>query len=372
MVSVSTYRSPLLDRSGAAEAPDSETLLDTHGVAWHYGNPLVEQRTARTSGAVIDRSHRTVVEVCGPDAATLLQSLLSQKLDDAPRGFSAQALNLDAHGHILHCVDITRTDKGFYVDAPEPEALELAEYLSQMRFWNDATITPTELGILTALAPSQELLPQSPAWATFTRAYDWRGIPRLDIAAERSAIEEAVESLNLPLAGLMAYTAERVKAVEPELAADLDSRAIPHEIPHWIGRGEHLGAVHLHKGCYRGQETVARVENVGRPPRVLVMAQLDGSAPVSPQAGAEIRRGAQIIGRLGTVVDDCDDGPIALALVKRSVLSHPEEPWTIEGVAASVDTQSLPLAEGEGRGRQAQAQFRRQRGAVIPNDSAPQ
>ncbi len=359
MASVSTYTSPLLGRPGAAEAPDSEALLDAQGVAWHYGNPLVEQRTAKTQGAVIDRSHRQVVSVTGPDAGAFLHSLLSQKLNDAPAGFSGQALNLDAQGHIQHCVDVTRTESGFYLDSPTAEALELVEYLRQMTFWSEVTITPTELGILTILAPRSDLLPESPKEAVFARHYDWRGIPRLDIAVKRSDVESAVEHLGLPLAGLMAYTAQRVKAVEPELAADLDTKTIPHEIPHWIGRGDHLGAVHLHKGCYRGQETVARVENVGRPPRVLVMAQLDGSAPSSPRPGTEIQRGGHSIGRLGTVVDDCDEGPIALALVKRAVLSQPEEPWSIEGVAARLDTQSLPLAEAEGKGREAQARFRR-------------
>ena len=149
----------------------------------------------------------------------------------------------------------------------------------------------------------------------------------------------------------MAYTAARVRAVEPELGVDLDDRSIPHEVPTFIGRGDHLGAVHLQKGCYRGQETVARVENLGRSPRLLVMLQLDGSAPELPSPGADITLGGRKVGRLGTVVQDADYGPIALALVKRSALADPTVPLDISGVAANVDPDSLPADEGERAGR---------------------
>ncbi len=142
---------------------------------------------------------------------------------------------------------------------------------------------------------------------------------------------------------------ERVKALEPE-GPDLDAKTIPHEIPHWIGRDEHLGAVHLTKGCYRGQETVARVDNLGRSPRVMVLLHLDGSAPVAPAVGAEITSGTRTVGRLGTVIHDCDLGPIALALVKRSAL---DSDLTVGDVAVTVDPDSLPVDDGEQRGRAA-------------------
>ena len=148
----------------------------------------------------------------------------------------------------------------------------------------------------------------------------------------------------------MAYTAERVKALEPE-AIDLDEKSIPHEIPHWIGRGERIGAVHLEKGCYRGQETVARVENLGRSPRLVVLLHLDGSAPTMPSPGAEIQAKGRRVGTLGTVIDDCDYGPIALGIVKRSALDAGQV--NIGDVAASIDAESIPVEEGEKAGRAA-------------------
>ncbi|NLA57272.1 MAG: folate-binding protein, partial [Corynebacterium humireducens] len=154
-------------------------------------------------------------------------------------------------------------------------------------------------------------------------------------------------------AGLMAFTAERVRALEPERAADLDEKSIPHEVPSFIGRGDRAGAVHLEKGCYRGQETVARVENLGRSPRVLVMLQLDGSAPENPTPGSDISgpAGGRALGRIGTVVDDCDFGPIALGLIKRSALTGQD--LRVGDVAVMVDPASLPEEQGEQAGRAA-------------------
>ena len=79
-----------------------------------------------------------------------------------------------------------------------------------------------------------------------------------------------------PLAGIWAAEALRVAAWRPRLGFETDHRTIVHEVD-WLRT-----AVHLHKGCYRGQETVARVHNLGRPPRRLVFLHLDGSGHVLP------------------------------------------------------------------------------------------
>ena len=81
-----------------------------------------------------------------------------------------------------------------------------------------------------------------------------------------------------PAAGLLAYEALRVEQHRPRLGFETDHRTIPHELG-WIGT-----AVHLQKGCYRGQETVARVQNLGKPPRRLVFLHLDGSEVHLPRA----------------------------------------------------------------------------------------
>ncbi|MBZ4576321.1 CAF17-like 4Fe-4S cluster assembly/insertion protein YgfZ, partial [Mycobacterium avium] len=156
--------------------------------------------------------------------------------------------------------------------------------------------------------------------------------------------------------GVWAYEAHRVAARRPRLGVDTDERTIPHEVG-WIG-GPGQGAVHLDKGCYRGQETVARVHNLGRPPRMLVLLHLDGSVD-RPATGDPVQAGGRAVGRLGTVVDHVDLGPIALALLKRGL---PADTALATGpqaaVAAVIDPDSLPAAEQIGAGRLAVERLR--------------
>lgn len=339
------YASLLLSTPGAVEL-QGQSLIDASGVPWHYGNPLAEQRAAMERTVCVDRSHRAVVAVSGSEAAEFLNRLLSQKVDDAADGFTASALDLDAQGRILHHVDIAFVKGTFYLDMPSYQRDSLVEYLEKMVFWSQVEIKDADLGVLTLLGPSVDA-PE--VGQVFTRRVEpWSPGQRVDIAVPRERLAEVAAGYEL--AGLMAFTAQRVASGEPEQRADLDEKSISHEAPRLINRGGHLGAVHLEKGCYRGQETVARVENLGRSPRLLVKLQLDGSAPTEPAPGAPITAGARSVGRLGTVVHDADEGPVALGLVKRSALQAPLE---IDGVAAAVDASSLPTDEGEHAGRKA-------------------
>lgn len=340
----------MLSRPGAA--PAQEAVVDAEGVPWHYGAPLKEQLALERNTGVVDRSHRRIIQVQGPEAPTFLNNLLSQKLDDAPEGFSAAALDLDIQGRVLHQADLSYTDGSFYLDLPAAQADTLADFLRKMVFWSQVEISEPELALLTLIGPAPEI-PES-LTPVFSREVDWRGPRRIDLAVPRAELDEAVDKLlaaGAELTGLMAYTALRVRAGEPELAVDLDDKSIPHEVPTWIGRQGRPGAVHLEKGCYRGQETVARVENLGRSPRLLVMLQLDGSAPQDPTPGSAVEFEGRRVGKLGTVIHDCDYGPVALALIKRSALDVGT--LSIGPVAASVDPDSLPTDEGEKAGRAA-------------------
>lgn len=347
------YSSPLLHYPGAA-SHQGPSLLDVEGVAWHYGQPLEEQRAAESGVIVIDRSHRQVIKVSGEDAPTFLNNLLSQKLDDAPVGFTSPALDLDIQGHILHHMDIVRTADAFYLDVPAAQYASLEKFLSMMIFWSKVEVSLADAAVVTLLGPGCGELGVTEPGIVFDRMVDFPGRTRRDIAVPRAKLTATVDGLlaqGARLAGLMAFTAERVRAAEPEMAADLDNKAIPHEVAHWIGRGQRIGAVHLDKGCYRGQETVARVENLGRSPRLLVLLHLDGSAPQRPAIGDDITFGSRRVGRVGTIVDDCDFGPIALALVKRSALDVGQ--LSIGDTAAAIDVDSLPEDEGEKAGRAA-------------------
>jgi tRNA-modifying protein YgfZ len=130
-------------------------------------------------------------------------------------------------------------------------------------------------------------------------------------------------------AGMWAYEALRVEARRPRLGFDTDHRTIPHEIG-LIGT-----AVHLDKGCYRGQETVARVHNLGRPPRRLVLIHLAGESDELPEPGAPIESGGRSVGFVGTAVHHYELGPIALAVVKRSLPDEAE--LSVAGSPVTID-----------------------------------
>jgi tRNA-modifying protein YgfZ len=177
-------------------------------------------------------------------------------------------------------------------------------------------------------------------------------VPRGDSAGWRDRLTRA----GVRPGGVWAYEAHRVAALRPRLGVDTDERTIPHEVG-WIG-GPGAGAVHLDKGCYRGQETVARVHNLGKPPRMLVLLHLDGSVD-RPSTGDPVLAGGRALGRLGTVVDHVDLGPIALALVKRGVPADTALATGPDGaVAAVIDVDSLPAADQIGAGRLAVERLR--------------
>ena len=156
----------------------------------------------------------------------------------------------------------------------------------------------------------------------------------------------------------MAFEALRVEALRARLGVDTDDRTIPHEAG-WIG-----SAVHLEKGCYRGQETVARVANLGRPPRRLVLLHLDAGDEHLPVTGDPVLLDGRRVGRVGTVVQHHELGPVALALVKRSV---PVDAVLVAGVderaaPASIDPDSVPPEDGSpppGRAAQIRGGLRR-------------
>jgi folate-binding protein YgfZ len=156
--------------------------------------------------------------------------------------------------------------------------------------------------------------------------------------------------------GVWTYEAHRVAAVRARLGVDTDERTIPHEVG-WIG-GPGLGAVHLDKGCYRGQETVARVHNLGKPPRMLVLLHLDGSVD-RPETGDPVRAGGRAVGRLGTVVDHVDLGPVALALLKRGLPADTAlTTGADDAVSAAIDADTVPAAGEIGAGRLAVERLR--------------
>jgi folate-binding protein YgfZ len=364
---VRTTSSPLLTTAGAVPNPDD---APDAGVAWHYGDPLREQRTAERAVAVVDRSNRFVLSITGEERLSWLHTISSQHVANLGDGHSAENLSLDLNGRIEHHFVQTDLDGVTWIDTEATSGADLLNFLQKMVFWAKAEPKPApDMAVLTLLGPDArrprflealgiaELPGTYEATALpgggFLRTMPWPGEHAWDLVVPRDRLVhwwQVLTDAGAAPAGTWAFDALRVTALRPRLGVDTDDRTIPHEVG-WIGGVAEEGAVHLDKGCYRGQETVARVHNLGKPPRHLVLLHLDGSADARPAPGDAITAGGRAVGRVGTVVDHHELGPIALALVKRAVPADA----TLEAgnTPAAIDADSMPRHDEYQPGRAA-------------------
>ena len=344
-------RPPMLDLPGAVEAqwPDE-------GVAAHYGDPMREQRVMSEQPSLVDRSNRGVVKVTGPDRLSWLHSLTSQHLQRLAPGETRQALILSPQGHLEHHLTLTDDGAATWIHVEPRTAPALAEYLNSMRFMLRVEVEDLSGALVVqslAYAPEEKSSNPSkssdgtiPAegvwggWSPHARGGPGGAPPQGDTAAAAVMhgsfhIDLLVEpgatgklAATYPVAGLWAFEAARIAAGIPRPGLDTDHKTLPHEI------GLIDDAVHLSKGCYRGQETVARIHNLGHPPRRLVLLHLDGSVDRLPAHGAPITtaEGAQV-GFVGSAARHFELGPIGLGLVKRSVPT--DATLLADGVAAA-------------------------------------
>ena len=287
------------------------------GVAWHYGDPLGEQRALDRGEGFVDLSHRPVIEVAGDDRLTWLHTLTSQHVSELQPDVWTQALVLDANGRVEHHLDLVDDGERVLAHIEPGTADALLDYLQKMVFWSKVEVRMRDdLGVVWRPGPS--------------------GMDGADAFA--FVAQDAVAATDGSPAGTWAYEALRVVAGRPRLGFDTDHRTIPAEV-NWIG-----DAVHLEKGCYRGQETVARVHNLGKPPRRLVRLHLDGSADVLPSRGDALVFDGRAVGFVGTVAQHHELGPVALGLLKRQI---PDGAGVVARAvsdgAASGDTASDPV-----------------------------
>jgi len=299
--------SPLLATTGAvaAEFPDV-------GVAAHYGDPYAEQRALAQTAGLVDRSNRDIVKITGPDRLGWLNSLSTQRLDQLPPGRAEQTLILSPHGHVEHHLSLVDDGTHTWIHVESGEAGTLVGFLESMRFMLKVEVADVsaDFAVLTAMGPSAHPGVADSAAAAMEFAFG------TDLVVERGQLERTASALRLrgfELAGMWAHEALRIAAHRPRFGTDTDHKTIPHEVG-WIE-----SAVHLDKGCYRGQETVARVHNLGHPPRRLVMLHLDGSEDRLPDHADQVRREDTTVGFVGSAARHYELGPIALAMVKRTV-----------------------------------------------------
>jgi folate-binding protein YgfZ len=298
-VTSSPRLSPLLTLPGAV----SGNGIDA-GVAAHYGSFNTEQRSLEAGEGFVDLSHRDVLRIAGPDRLTWLHSLTTQHLTDLQPKVWTSALVLSPNGHVEHAFSGYDDGEALLVHTEPGAGAALVEFLERMKFMMRVEVTDVSAENALAWRP----------------AAGHEFVPRDQLTAYAAAAG--------PACGLWAYEALRIARGEPRLGLDTDHRTIPNEVG-WIP-----SAVHLDKGCYRGQETVARVHTLGRPPRRLTLLHLDGSENRLPEQGSELRLGDKVVGMVGTSARHHELGPIALGLVKRNV-----------DLGATLDADGIPAAQ---------------------------
>jgi len=289
-----------------------ESGLDA-GAIWHFGEPNQEQRALAAGKGWADLSHRAVISISGSDRIKWLNDMMTQELATLPSGQWSETLLLDAQGHIEQQLFLVDDGSSMWLHTEAAKAEELINYLNKMKFMLDVDVQDrsSEFAVLRA--------PGTPD--TFGGPYAL--VPRTELAD----VIAAYKSAGYVQVGMWALEAERIAAGRARILLETDHKSIPNEL------GFLHTAVHMNKGCYRGQETVAKVYNLGRPPRRLVLLHLDGSMVHMPEHGAKVKLDGKEVGEIGSMARHYELGPIALAVIKRSV--PVDATLDIDGVSAT-------------------------------------
>ena len=281
------------------------------GAVLHYGDPVKEQRALAAGTAWADLSHLDIVAIKGVDLRRWLLHLKTQPVGAFTGGWT-KGLILDHLGHIEHQFILFDDGETAWLIVDVDRAASLMEYLNRMRFTMRVEVRD---------ASTEKSLIRIPGLTD-----DLGGPFQL---VERGAIPDFSNTPGAIQVGVWALEAERVEKMRPRIGLETDHKSIPNEV------GLLNKSVHLNKGCYRGQETVAKVHNLGQPPRKLVLLHLDGSEVDLPPIGADVERDGIKVGFVGTVARHHELGNIALAVVKRNV--EGDTPLSVNGIAAKIN-----------------------------------
>ena len=268
------------------------------GAIWHFGEPNQEQRALAAGSGWADLSHRSVLSVSGAERLSWLHSLTTQDVEKMPAGLWVSALILDPNGHIVHQIYLVDDGTTTWIHTEKEKLTDLLAFLEKMKFMLRVEVQDrtNEYAVLRAPGIADGL---GGPYALVT--YD-------ELDEMKSAFNKSHTQV-----GTWALDAERVAAGRARILFETDHKSIPNEL------GFLNNAVHMKKGCYPGQETVAKVFNLGQPPRRLTLLHLDGSAIVMPNTGDKIMLDEKEVGFIGTVARHYELGPIALGVIKRNV-----------------------------------------------------
>ena len=364
-------------------APDSEFVdeaVASFGATPHFGDPSGEQWALEGGRALVRRPDLAVIAVSGADRLTWLTSLASQVVTGLVPGMSRELLILSPEGRVEHWAGASDDGEALHLIVERSDLSGFVAFLDSMRFALRVSVAERDVVVFSSVragANTPEAVAALPGHL-WTWEDPWPGVveggaayfqgerhpgartPMMFHVVSRDAADEfeaawlaggaasgAAEAHAAPSsapsgarsstpspaggkrrrAGYLAWEAMRIAAWKPRLGRETDARAIPPEVD-WL-----RSAVHTAKGCYRGQETIARVINLGRPPRRLTYLQLDGSRGDLPAPGTPITVGGRQVGVITSSARHADEGPIALALIARAV--PVSTVFDIDGVAAA-------------------------------------
>jgi len=362
---------PFLALPGAVAA-------DTTGAAAaHFGAPLIEQRALAAGEAIVSLASHGIVTVRGEDRLSWLHSMTSQGLLGLRPGDATETLLLDPQGRIERAIRVIDDGECTWLLVDPDSAAPLTEFLQRMRFalrvevadasgefaavlaFEGGAAVPALRGLGLALvewhdpwrAVSRGGVQYFPGAQDAHAGHEWNAVQFVFRREDLPAVTALVSSGAVQAAGILALDALEIRAWRPTQRGEVDTRSVPHELD-WLRT-----AVHLNKGCYRGQETVAKVHNLGHPPRRLVMLHLDGSEGQLPEAGALVylaggsAEGARPVGRVTRAALHHEWGGIALALLKRSVAEDAALEVALESSAAIAAAQEVIVPSDAGATR---------------------
>jgi folate-binding protein YgfZ len=284
----------------------------------------------------VDRSERGKLAVTGPEAKAFLQGLVSNDIESLTPGRGCYAAVLTPKGKMLGDLRVLDTGEELLLDCERVALQGIFNVLWRGRVGMDVEIQKRTLQM--ALLAVVDLRLAGPDEHDNVRT-EVAGKPVVavttDVGTDLFCWSEDIEAVRgtYPEGDEAQLEVLRVEAGRPRYGIDLDDSVIPQEA------GLNERAVSFTKGCYVGQETVARLHYRGKPNRHLRGLRL--SAPAQP--GEEIRLGEKVVGRLGSVVVSPRLGPIALALVRRE--AAPGDEVAVGGQTTGT-LMELPFREG--------------------------
>lgn len=337
----SSVQSPLCDFEGAVSCLDAGAERENFPVPLHYGNPGAEERALADGQAFTDFSDREIVQVSGADRLSWLESLSTQRFVDIEEGGSRELLILSPQGHIENQAGVYEDDESTWLICDSGYGQEMVDFLNSMRFMLRVEVRARP--DMAALAVYGDFPPEAVQAAASggEPARIWRdpwaytagggahygvedgnhpgcaGESMRVLLCQRNKLADTAHACIVAgyrLAGSLAAEAMRVRSWRPRMSCE---GAVPSALPHeldWLRT-----AVHLHKGCYRGQETVAKIVNLGRPPRRLTYLYLEGEFGELPSVGSDVMWNGRVCGQLTSAVRSTDEGPVALAVLRRAV-----------------------------------------------------